>query len=83
MIGGLTTRAYHTDSAGNIFEGAQSSEELPGISQLTIPLAIGGCFRETDLATAMTSQMLTDLQITFPGANVRMGVIGTNSFIQF
>jgi hypothetical protein len=83
LPGAITTRAYYTDSNGNIFEGSQASEEVPGVSQLNANLAIGGCFRETDMASAMTSQILSDLQITFPGANVRAGVVGTNSFIQF
>lgn len=81
--GGFNARAYFTDSNGNIFEGSQASEEVPGVCHQNVPLVIGGCYRETDMATAMTSQILSDLQIKFPGANIRMGVVGTNSFIDF
>lgn len=80
---GILTRAYITDAAGNIFEGAQVSEEVAGISHLTEPIAISGCFRQVDLYS-LDANTLADLKVSYPGANIRIGAIATtNAYIQF
>lgn len=73
-------RACVTDAAGNIYEAGQASEELPGVSHLSVPAWFGGCFKQADLVT-LDANAVTD-----GPANLKVlrgTVAGANALIQF